>query len=129
MIYNFRGDNMRKLLFLLSLLMVSTSVNAQMQSRTGKLDYHRSTAGTSASEVIADNLVKKTVYGWLLCHDVDSPAAYLLFSENADPAVDGRKLAPGECFNCVWCGGGPLRRMNLKAQAAGAGYSLIQQLP
>ena len=120
---------MRYIFTLLSFVFVCDLALAQLATRTGKLEYVRGTVGTTAADAVADNLVPKTTYTWSVCHDPDSPAAFLLFSENADPAVDGTKLEPGACYECLTCGGGPLRRMQVKAQAAGAGYSVIIHRP
>lgn len=120
---------MRYILTLLCFVFVSDLALAQLATRTGKLEYVRGTVGATAADAVTDNLVAKTVYGWSICHDPESAADWLAFSENADPATDGRKLGAGQCFDCVACGGGPLRRMQVKASAAGVGYSVIMQRP
>ncbi len=120
---------MRYILTLLCFLFVSELALAQGSTRTGKLDYVRGVASTTASDAVLDSLVAKTVYTWSLCHDIDSPAAWVVFSEAVDPATDGTKLEPGACYECLTCGGGPLRRLVIKAQAAAAGYSVIMHRP
>lgn len=120
---------MRYLLYFVSILLFASSAQAQIAKRTGKMFYSRSTVGTTAQDVIAAANVQKKTYGWLVCHDPGSTATYVDVSENADPATDGLRLGPGQCFDCDDCGEGVLRRLRIKAQAAGAGYSVVQKTP
>lgn len=120
---------MRSFILLIMLSFFSNSALAQVGMKTGKLKYYRTTAGLAASDAITDSLVPKTTYGWMVCHDIGSTAQWVVVSEGADPAVDGVKLAPGACLDCLDCGEGPLQRMQIKAQAAGAGYSILMKTP
>lgn len=119
---------MRTLLFFIisATLITSYQALAQTGKRSDKVLYERATVGTTAQAATSN--ANKSVHGWQICHEVGSGASYISLSEGADPDTDGLRLAPGVCFDCVDCGFGPLNRLRVKGQAAGAPYAIVQRL-
>jgi hypothetical protein len=119
-------DKYMKIIFFLSVLLIPTLCNAQMGRRIGSVSYSHATVGTSAQDAVAPASVDSRIVGWKVCHDSESAATYLSLSTGVDPDVDGARIGPGNCFLCLECGGQTLKDLNVKGQAAGTGYSVIQ---
>ena len=116
-----------KHLIIFYLLITTTDILlAHSNRRVGLIKYHHATVGTSAQDAILASSVNSRIVGWRLCHDADSTANYLAASVGADPALDGIRLGAGQCFECDDCGSQGLIDLNVKADAASTGYSVIQ---
>lgn len=120
--------------FLLSLivaafaLVASTNAHAQFAvgKRVGHIDYAHSTVGTSAALAIAAASVGGNSVKFMVCNDAVNTSTFLEVSSGADPATDGIRLGLGQCFVCENCSNALLKALNVKAQAASNGYSVIQ---
>lgn len=112
--------------FLFSTLLFLGSANGQTGRRIGSVDYFHSSVGTTAQDAIPAGNVERNVKGWRICHDAGSTANYLAISTGADPATDGIYIAANTCYECDECGGTALKDVNVKADAAATGYSVIQ---
>lgn len=113
------------LLLLASTFEIATAQIARV--KISKLTYSHGTVGTVAADAILSASIEKNIKGWTLCHDAESVATYLAFSDTVDPAVEGTRLKAGECYPCKGCSFATLANLNVKGQAAGTGYSLIQE--
>lgn len=117
---------MRWVMAVIAFVMVADISMGQTGKVSSKVLYERQTVGTTTAAATSN--ANKAVWGWTLCHETGSAATYLALSESADPETDGHRLVPGACYDCSNCGEGPLRRLQVKAQAAGAPYVIIQRL-
>jgi hypothetical protein len=113
-------------LILCAFALLASNASAGPNKVTSKVLYERATVGTST--LAATSTADKKVWGWSICHEVASPAAYIALSENADPLLDGLRIVPDSCWECPDCGFGPLNRLKVKAQAAGANYTIVQRI-
>ena len=107
-------------------LFTSNFLLADSGRRIGKISYYHSTVGTTAQDAIPAGNVDSKIRGWRICHDSDSTANYLAMSIGADPAVDGLRKGPDLCYECDECGAQALIDLNVKADAAATGYSVLQ---
>lgn len=85
------------------------------------------TQGVSGTAAIADASVVPALMGWRICNDAVQTSTWLAVGETSlDPDIDGVRLAKGKCHECPSCGPATLKAVKLSAQAASAGYSVIQ---
>ena len=96
------------------------------ERRISSIKYYHSTVGVAAQDAITAIEVDTRLKGWRICHDAASTAGYLAISTNADPATDGLRIAPSQCYQCDDCGSKGLLEANVKADAAATGYSVLQ---
>jgi hypothetical protein len=117
---------MKYLIIFYILFSMSDISLANNNRRVSSVSYHHATVGTTAQDAVSPSSVDTRIVGWRLCHDPESTANYLSASVGADPAVDGIRITPGQCFECNDCGRKGLIDLNVKADAAATGYSVIQ---
>ena len=121
---------MRNLYAIAALVLASTASAQQpaffSQVRISQVVQSRGTAGTSASAALSTAPIGNLV-SFKVCNDaVPGSSTYLFVGQNANPALDGVQLAPGACFVCDQCKATILSALNVKAQAASNGYSVLQ---
>jgi hypothetical protein len=114
------------LLVLLLALLEPSYALASLGRRIGRIIYAHSTVGTTAQDALPAVQVDRSLVGWRVCHDAGSTATYLAMSTGADPATDGLRIAAGQCYQCDECGAQALIDLNVKADAASTGYSVLQ---
>ena len=118
-----------KFLVMCVLAAFTNVANAQVffsNTRVGSLVHTHTTVGTTAALAIPSASVSSNLLAWKICNDAVNTSTYLFVGKAADPATDGVQLAPGACFVCPNCVGVTLKAVNVKAQAASNGYSVIQ---
>ena len=90
------------------------------------LAHYRTTVGTTAALAIPSASVIAGLSGFRICNDGINTSTYLVVGLNADPTIDGDRLKPGACFECMNCTAGLLKSYSVAGQAASNGYSVIQ---
>jgi hypothetical protein len=95
-------------------------------SRIRSISQYHSTIGTTTGDAILASSVGGDILGWSICNDAVNTSTYLLVGQAVDVSTDGTSLDKGECFTCENCTGTILKAMNVEAQAADNGYSVIQ---
>ena len=114
--------------FALTVLLSSSIVFANGQRRISSVAYAHDLVGVAAQVALATVSIDVGLRGWRVCHDAASAGTWLAVSQGADPAIDGVRVAPGQCFECDDCGSKGLIGLNVKADAAATGYSVLQFL-
>jgi hypothetical protein len=117
------------LALLLGTMCASNIALAQYNMRVGKQSFAHATVGTTAQLAIASGSVGNGPLHFSVCHDAASASTFLAVGLAADPLTDGQRLAPGQCYACVYCSEKVLKALRVVGQAAGTGYSVNQQLP
>ena len=120
---------MRNLLLALVAVLFAGSANAQQfyaNSRVSKMSSYHTTVGTTTALAIPAASVGGNVLSWKVCNDAVNTSTYLLVGFAADAATDGAMIGPGVCYVCENCASSLLKALNVKAQAAANGYSVIQ---
>lgn len=85
------------------------------------------TQGVSGTKAIASASIVKNLLGWRICNDAVQTSTWLAVGKTAlDPDVDGTRLGKGKCFECPSCTKASLDALYVSAQAASAGYAVVQ---